>query len=116
MRTCPYCGAPLHQDQGFYCPNCGGALHRGREKIPPRHAAKKKPKKRRKQKARRKPKPTVSSVEREDAYDGYYDDVLPTDGNPQRQGLDKGIGKKLIAVIVCTLLIVTICVAFLYYL
>lgn len=52
----------------------------------------------------------------EDDYDGYYDDRLPMDEDHRRDGLDKNIIKKVVALVLCLLAIIGACVAILYVL
>ena len=49
-------------------------------------------------------------------YDGYYDDVLPTDSGEYRQGLDTRTVKNIAVLLAAMLVIVTICVVALLYL
>lgn len=50
----------------------------------------------------------------EDGYDGYYDDRLPIDEGHRRDGLDKGIIKKVAALVLCLLVVIGACLAILY--
>lgn len=52
----------------------------------------------------------------EDDYDGYYDDRLPIDEGHRRDGLDRGIIKKVVALVLCLLVVIGACVAILYIL
>lgn len=49
----------------------------------------------------------------EDDYDGYYDDRIPIDEGHRRDGLDKGIIKKVIVLVLCLLVVIGACVAIL---
>ena len=49
-------------------------------------------------------------------YDGYYDDVLPTDTGEYRQGLDTRTMKNIAVLLAAMLVVVTICVIALRYL
>ncbi|MBR4474899.1 MAG: hypothetical protein IKS55_14855 [Oscillospiraceae bacterium] len=49
-------------------------------------------------------------------YDGYYDDVLPSDSGEYRQALDTRTMKKIAILLAAMLVIVTICVVALLYL
>ena len=52
----------------------------------------------------------------EDDYDGYYDDVLPIDEGRFNEGLDKGLIKKILYIIITVLLVVGACVMMMYLL
>ena len=52
------------------------------------------------------------SSKSDDGYDGYYDDVLPSDEGHQQEGLDKELLKKIILLVVGVLVISGICVVF----
>ena len=47
-------------------------------------------------------------------YDGYYDDVLPSDDGEYRQGLDPKTIKKIAYILAGVLVIVALCVVALY--
>lgn len=50
----------------------------------------------------------------EDDYDGYYDDILPTDEGRFSEGMDKNLIKKVTVIIGAVLLIVALCVGMMY--
>lgn len=52
----------------------------------------------------------------ENAYDGYYDDVLPPDADRIQDGIDTELIKKVAAVIIGVILVIAMCVAMLYVL
>ncbi len=58
----------------------------------------------------------ISETNPEDDYDGYYDDILPTDEGRFSDGVDKNLIKKVIAIIGSVLLIVALCVLMMYML
>lgn len=58
----------------------------------------------------------ISETDPEDDYDGYYDDILPTDEGRFSEGVDKNLIKKVIAIIGSVLLIVALCVLMMYML
>ncbi len=58
----------------------------------------------------------ISETNPEDDYDGYYDDILPTDEGRFSEGVDKNLIKKVIAIIGSVLLIVALCVLMMYML
>ena len=45
-----------------------------------------------------------------DNYDGYYNDVTPKDSVMLHQGLDKTMVKKLVILIGCVIIAITLCV------
>ena len=113
MKYCPYCGAALPDSAVSFCPECGKPLL---EKVADKPAKEEKRKK-----STAKPKTRPKKVKKpeppaEDGYDGYYDDRLPIDEGHRRDGLDKGIIKKVIALVLCLLVVIGACVAILYVL
>ena len=54
--------------------------------------------------------------EKNDGYDGYYDDIIPDDDGTARQALDKVLIKKIVFLIIGLLIIVSACVAIMYLL
>lgn len=114
MKHCPSCGAELPRSAAAFCPECGKSLSRGRHaagKHIPKHAA---PPVKRNPRKKKKAPPKRS---REDfPYDGYYDDVLPSDGGEFRQGLDPKTVKQIVLLLAGVLVIVALCVVMLYLL
>ena len=128
MKFCPYCGADLLDERVLFCSNCG-------KKLPPHEAGITEPlteemrpepentpkaetsaKKRRKKKV---PKKVVSVVDEppvDDGYDGYYDDVQPPDLDRVKEGLDKELIKKIVALSVGVVFIISLCVVMMYVL
>ena len=63
------------------------------------------------------PKRISDKTSRDDSlYDGYYDDVLPSDSGEYRQGLDTRTMKNIAVLLAAMLVVVTICVVALLYL
>ncbi len=121
MKFCPYCGADLVDSTVSFCSECGKALPgEQKEEIPVSESdtkktkgKKKKPPKKRKEKT----KPAAEPEETpDDGYDGYYDDIRPVDEGHQREGMDKGLVKKVVLLIVSVGLIIAACVAIMYLL
>ena len=52
----------------------------------------------------------------DDGYDGYYDDVIPPDTDRVKEGLDKELMKKIVALSVGVIFIISMCVVMLYVL
>ena len=49
-------------------------------------------------------------------YDGYYDDVLPTDSGYAKQGIDKELIKRIAGLVVGAIIVISACVAIMYLL
>lgn len=106
MKYCPYCGAVLPDGAFSFCPACGKALPEAKTTT-----------KKKKTKRKKKSRPVKSTpTQPEDGYDGYYDDRLPIDAGKRREGIDTAIIKKIVAVVVCLLVVIGACVALLYVL
>ena len=103
MKYCPYCGAELAAGDSSYCVECGRELAFAQ----PERRCSTTPKKKKK---RLNPAP-----ERED-YDGYYDDVLPEDADAQREGVDKGLVKRILLLTLMVAVVIAGCVVALYLL
>lgn len=111
MEDCPYCGAALPDSAVSFCPECGKSLSESTVEKPVKEQKRKN--KPTKPKARpKKPKRTEPPVE--DGYDGYYDDRLPIDEGHRRDGMEKNIIKKVVALVLCLLVVIGACVAILY--
>ena len=110
MKYCPYCGASLPDSAVSFCPECGKSLPESTVEKP----AKEKKKKEKLVKTKTRPKKTKKpEPPAEDGYDGYYDDRLPIDEGHRRDGMDKHIIKKVVALILCLLVVIGTCVAIL---
>ena len=112
MKHCPSCSSELPRSDAAFCPECGKSLSRAKRadgKHTPKHAAP--PVKRNLRKMKKAP----PKRPREDLpYDGYYDDVLPSDGGEFRQGLDSKLVKQIILLLASVLVIVALCVVMLF--
>ena len=130
MKFCPYCGADLLDSKVLFCSNCGKKLppHEAGiteplteemrpepEKTPKADAPSKK-KEQRKKKIKKKPTTFEEEVPVDDGYDGYYDDVLPPDLDRVKEGLDKELIKKIVALGVGVIFIIALCVVMMYVL
>jgi len=117
MKYCPYCGASLPEDTVSFCPECGKTLPEtapapNEEKVPKKEKnpqESKKPKKSKPQRQKKESEPPPL-----DDYDGYYDDRVPIDEGRRREGVDKNIIKKVIALTVGLLVVISACLAILY--
>ena len=98
MKYCPACGAVLPVEDARFCGICG-------KKIPGTNATI--------QRRMRKHKdlmPEPNELAADIGYDGYYDDVLPTDQGEIRKSLDREMLKKIILLGLAVLLILSLCV------
>lgn len=128
MKYCPYCGADLPDGAISFCAECGKTLPEPTEKAPAKETVKPEKKRGPKQAAsqrsthsrkKKKPPSDVKPEEQvlpDDGYDGYYDDVLPSDIDREKEGLDKALIKKIAAISIGMLLIVGLCVVAIYLL
>lgn len=73
-----------------------------------------KPVKQKKSKKEKKALKEVIDEPVDDGYDGYYNDVLPPDLDRVKEGLDKELVKKVVAVAVGVVFIISMCVVMLY--
>lgn len=131
MKYCPYCGAGFSEGTVSFCSDCGKKLPEPKEaeaagKESPKMVTtkKSKPMKEKKEKRKRESKkkkenkdiPEIMGEAVDDGYDGYYNDVLPPDTDRVKDGLDKELIKKIIALCVGVTVIILMCVALLYVL
>ena len=125
MKYCPYCGADLPDRAASFCAECGKRLspatstqgkRNAKNTMDRKDAGKKRnasSAKLRKHPDNRDETPPSSKA---DGYDGYYDDVLPSDAGKLGEEVDTGLIKKAAAVIGVMLLIIALCVAAMYLL
>ena len=52
---------------------------------------------------------------KDESYDGYYDDVLPTDTGEYRQGLDQKTVRNILYLLIGVAVVVGFCIILLYY-
>ena len=132
MKYCPYCGTDLPKEDAAFCMECGKQLSVKEEKPGTEQApAPEKPKKAKqaKKKNEKKAKPPKEKKKRkaealpevigepvDDGYDGYYNDVLPPDLDREKEGLDKALIKKIVALCVSVVFIIGICIVMMYVL
>ena len=130
MKYCPYCGAGFSDGTVSFCTECGKKLPEEKT-VPPeakeqskKVAKKQKSKKEKKEKhkkdaKKKKPEKEIPEIMGEavdDGYDGYYNDVLPPDTDRVKDGLDKELVKKIVALCIGVTVIILMCVALLYIL
>ena len=130
MKYCPYCGAGFSDGTVSFCTECGKKLPEEKT-VPPeakeqskKVAKKQKRKKEKKEKhkkdaKKKKPEKEIPEIMGEavdDGYDGYYNDVLPPDTDRVKDGLDKELIKKIVALCIGVTVIILMCVALLYVL
>lgn len=132
MKFCPYCGAELVNSEAQFCSECGtplaAAMPEDAQRKPADSPAKRRPiwkKSKAKKEKRRLHTITADAISAEgendlssqdDGYDGYYDDVLPSDEGSHQDGLNKELVKNVAALIIGVLVIVAASVAFMYLL
>ena len=129
MKYCTNCGAALDDSTASICAECGKPLSSASgdsvknavENKQAKHKEKKKPKKEKtkKQKKTKKKDEILEEIVGEpvhDGYDGYYDDVLPPDTDRVKEGLDKELIKKIVALSIGVIFIISMCVVMLYVL
>lgn len=130
MKYCPYCGAGFSDGTVSFCTECGKKLPEEKT-VPPeakeqskkvtqkqkrKKEKKEKPKKDAKKKKPEKEIPEVMGEAVDDGYDGYYNDVLPPDTDRVKDGLDKELVKKIVALCIGVTVVILMCVALLYIL
>ena len=130
MKYCPYCGAGFSDGTVSFCSECGKKLPEEKT-VPPeakeqsKKVAKKQKRKKEKEEKhkkdtkKKKPEKEIPEVMGEavdDGYDGYYNDILPPDTDRVKDGLDKELVKKIVALCIGVTVIILMCVALLYIL
>ena len=130
MKYCPYCGAGFSDGTVSFCSECGKKLPEEKT-VPPeakeqskKVAKKQKRKKEKKEKHKKDAKkkkqekeiPEIMGEAVDDGYDGYYNDILPPDTDRVKDGLDKELVKKIVALCIGVTVIILMCVALLYVL
>ena len=125
MKYCPYCGAGFSDGTVSFCSECGKKLPEEKT-VPPeakeqskKVAKKEKKEKHKKDAKKKKPEKEIPEVMGEavdDGYDGYYNDVLPPDTDRVKDGLDKELVKKIVALCIGVTVVILMCVALLYIL
>ena len=130
MKYCPYCGAGFSDGTVSFCTECGKKLPEEKT-VPPeakeqskKVAKKQKRKKEKKEKHKKDAKkkkqekeiPEIMGEAVDDGYDGYYNDILPPDTDRVKDGLDKELVKKIVALCIGVTVIILMCVALLYVL
>ena len=130
MKYCPYCGAGFSDGTVSFCTECGKKLPEEKTVPPEAKEQSKKVAKKQKRKNEKKEKhkkdakkkkaakeiPEVMGEAVDDGYDGYYNDVLPPDTDRVKDGLDKELVKKIVALCIGVTVVILMCVALLYIL
>lgn len=123
MKYCPYCGASVLDDAVSFCSECGKSLNAS---IPQREKDNPKPIKtktvKRSTLMKKKPEltkqpfkaPISEQSNATKAYDGYYEDIVPTDNGRLNEGLDRILIKKIAYVIVGVLIVIGLSIAVMY--
>lgn len=113
MKFCPYCGAELLKEDAVFCVECGAKISGEEKREKPEKPSGGKYSKEKKQV---KVTPAEEDPSIDDGYDGYYDDVLPPDLDREKEGLDKELVKKIVALGVGVVFIIGLCVVMMYVL
>ena len=130
MKYCPYCGAGFSDGTISFCSECGKKLPEEKtvppeakeqsKKVTQKQKRKKEKKEKHKKDAKKKKPekeiPEVMGEAVDDGYDGYYNDVLPPDTDRVKDGLDKELVKKIVALCIGVTVVILMCVALLYIL
>ena len=130
MKYCPYCGAGFSDGTVSFCSECGKKLPEEKTVPPEAKEQSKKVTKKQKRKEEKKEKhkkdtkkkkaakeiPEVMGEAVDDGYDGYYNDILPPDTDRVKDGLDKELVKKIVALCIGVTIIILMCVTLLYIL
>lgn len=130
MKYCSYCGSELASSDVVFCANCGKKLpphdaglteplneEMRPEPSPQKPKSEKRPMKEKVKKEKvKKEEPAAPPEPVDDGYDGYYDDVLPPDMDRVREGMDKDLVKKIVALGIGVALIIGLCVVMMYIL
>lgn len=121
MKYCQYCGAELPEGTFSFCAVCGNPL---KEETPQLLKRGSKGRKRTGTHGKRKGfgKQRKKSIRKQhgetsdDEYDGYYDDVLPSDDGKVRQDIDRQTVKRIIGLVAAVLITICACVLLMYLL
>ena len=130
MKYCPYCGAGFSDGTVSFCSECGKKLPEEKtvppeakeqsKKVAKKQKRKKEKKETHKKDAKKKKQekeiPEIMGEAVDDGYDGYYNDILPPDTDRVKDGLDKELVKKIVALCIGVTVIILMCVALLYVL
>lgn len=133
MKYCPYCGTELLNGAASFCTECGKSLTLPYEETdlprteePPQAKTKKRQRgKRRPARTKKQPKRKQTAVpdaphpeaRPEDfGYDGYYDDIVPSDIGQEREGIDKELVKRIAIIAGIVAVIIALCIVALYLL
>jgi len=130
MKYCPYCGVVLADGAAPFCAECGNALpeksQTGRQKEASPHTQPEKAQKVSKQERKRRRKPPLTEMKRavpadtqvdpDDGYDGYYEDIPTEDNGHVREGLDRGLIKRIVILGGVVVVIIALAVLAMYFL
>lgn len=117
MKYCPFCGADLIEGAVSFCAECGKELPPAKTEAKQSESGKKQVSQKKSSKKKSKKVPVTPEPEIiEDGYDGYYDDVRPSDEGRRREGIDKELVKKISSILVCLFAIIALCVVLMYVL
>lgn len=112
MKYCPYCGTQIVNDESYFCVECGKELPamkfiEEQEIIHNKdHATE--------QELQVRILDEEFCSKYDEGYDGYYDELLPIDDGQVYIGIDKTLIKKIILLVGCVLLVITLCLVMMY--
>ena len=115
MKYCTNCGAALEDSTASFCTECGKPLSSESGDLVEDPVENKKAK----HKKTKKKDVVLEEIVGEpvdDGYDGYYDDVIPPDTDRVKEGLNKELIKKIVALSIGVVFIISMCVVMLYVL
>ena len=108
---------PIWLRAPFLFAECGKELPSAKTEPKQTESGKKQTSKKKSSKKKSKKVPVTPEPEViEDGYDGYYNDVLPSDEGRRREGIDKELVKKISIILVCLFAIIALCVVLMYVL
>ena len=115
MKYCPFCGAELLDGAVSFCAECGKELPPAQSEAKQSESMKKQPPKKKNGKKKKNSAPVIPEPEpADDGYDGYYNDVLPSDEDRRREGIDKELIKRISIVLAVLFAIIVACVVLMY--
>lgn len=126
MKYCQYCGFELLDSDALFCSECGKKLKKENSQYTQMQKAKKHSPKKSKFSKNKKSvhsgvlqQPDDNSkdnfaLNQDEGYDGYYDDVLPSDERNQQEPIDKELIKKIVLLVAGVLVVLVICVVYMY--
>ena len=117
MKFCPHCGATLADGAFSFCPECGKARETSTAQEETDLAPKQAPKAKRSHRDHKKVKlenvSHAETVDTDEGYDGYYEDIRPLDSDRGRDRMDRELLKRVFVILGVVVMVIGACVAFL---